>query len=403
MNILFVAPYVPSLIRVRPYHFIRELSRRGHSVTVLAATHGDPGPDADALREYCARLEVVSISPLPSVRSCAVAALRGDPLQAGVSHSPILDQRLHQLLGESAFDVVHVEHLRAARLVDLLPPSMPRIYDAVDSISLLLERTLRSSHSLRQRLIARIELARTRAFEGRTLRRFDLTIVTAPDDAAMLQQFAPSASIAVVPNGVDQDYFKPVEEQREPATLVFSGKMSYHANVTAVLHFVRDIFPAIKQARPDVRFLVVGSGPPRAVQDLGRDPSIQVTGHVPDVRPYIGRATIAVCPMVVKVGIQNKLLEAMAMAIPTVASRAAATGLSAEPGQDFLVADSPTEFARSVCALLENPERARAIGLAGKSYVEQYHSWSKAGKRLEDFYGEAICARTNASKSIASS
>jgi sugar transferase (PEP-CTERM/EpsH1 system associated) len=393
VKILFVAPYVPSLIRVRPYQLIRELSNTGHEISVLAVNLGRAEVQTGDLRQYCRSLEIVPISVAASLLSGVIAGLRGDPLQSAVCNAPVVDVQLRRLLAQERFDLVHIEHLRSARLVNVLPTEIPRLFDAVDSISLLLERTLHSSHSLRHRIIALLELRRTRAFESRMLPQFDRTIVTSSDDAAVLQRLAPSACLTVVANGVDQDYFYPLGEAREPATLVFSGKMSYHANETAVLHFVRDIFPLIRKVRSDARLWIVGSGPPKRVRELARDPAIIVTGHVPDLRPYVGKAGVAVCPMVVKVGIQNKLLEAMAMATPAVSSRIGAAGLAADAGRDLLVADSPVQFSEQVLELLHDPKRAASIGWAGHAYVQQHHSWARAAQTLETLYGEAVARR----------
>lgn len=390
MKILFVVPYVPSLIRVRPYHFVRELTRAGHAVTVLAATLGGADADTEALRPLAERVEVVRVRGTESARSCAAAVLGGEPLQSAVSISPALRARLRALLAQEPFDVVHVEHLRAAQLVRDVPPGTPRVYDAVDSISLLLERTLRSSHSLRHRAIAIAELTRTRRFEAAILSAFDETVVTSPDDAEILSRLAPGARVHVVANGVDQDYFTPLRAPREPASIVFSGKMSYHANVTAILHFVRMIWPTIRAERPDTRLTIVGSNPAAEVRGLEKDGSITVTGEVDDIRPYVGRATVAVCPMVVKVGIQNKLLEAMAMETPTVATTIGAIGLSARHGQDLLVAETADDFARNVLDLIGDPERATRVGRAGRAYVREHHSWETASRRLVGFYSRAI-------------
>lgn len=389
MHILFVLPYVPSLIRVRPHHFIRELSRR-HQVSVLAVDSPGALAEADVLRSSCDSIDVVPLRLSACVSSCLRAAVRGDPLQAAVCHSPELDHRFAVLLAERRFDVVHVEHVRAAALVRLIPPQVPTVFDAVDSISLLLRRTLRSSHSVRQRIVAAIELRRTSAFEGRILRKFNRTVVTSPNDQRALQQLAPAADISVISNGVDLEYCGPLDKPREPATLVFSGKMSYHANVTAALHFVQHIFPLIRAARPEVRLRIVGSNPPRSILALGSDPAIEVTGHVPDLHSFVGGANVAVCPVTVKVGIQNKILEAMAMSVPVVATSLGADGLSAKHGRDLLVANTASEFAAHVLRLLDYPDLARAVGAAGRWYVEEYHRWDKAAGALECVYRGAI-------------
>jgi len=392
VRVLFIAPYVPSPIRVRPYHFVRELSRR-HEVTLLAV-----GSECDAaavaeMRRVCRVVEVVPPSGLASMRSLVIAAVRAEPLQSAVCQSPALRERLHALLNAHKFDLVHIEHLRAVRLHTSLPPQLPSVFDAVDSISLLLERTLRSSHSVRQRAIAALELGRTRDYEAELTRRVDRVVVTSRDDAAEFRRLDPTAEPTVIPNGVDLDRFRPVGEPPEPASIVFSGKMSYHANVSAVLHFVRNILPIVRAARPDVRLRIVGSSPPPAIERLTRDAAITVTGHVPDMRTALAGATLAVCPVTVKVGIQNKVLEAMALAVPVVCSRLGADGLDAQDGRDFLVADDALAFARAVLRVLNDSTLGQRVGESGRRYVETHHRWDMAAARLEALYASVVDQR----------
>ena len=392
MRILFVVPYVPSLIRVRPYQFIRALAAR-HEVSVLASAAGREVEDAAALRPICRRIEIVPRRLAESVRRCALAAAGGEPLQGAVCRSAALEQRLRALLAEDQFDLVHIEHLRAAYLREHIPNSLPTLFDAVDCISLLWERTFRSSHCLRQRALALLELRRTRAYEARVLDTFGRVAVTSAEDRSALLSLMPRARIAVVPNGVDLDYFRPTGEPREPATLVLSGKMSYHANVTAALYFVQQVFPLIRQARPDVRLRIVGSNPPPALRGLTRDAAISVTGYVPDIREYVGRSTVAVCPIMVKVGIQNKLLEAMAMGLPVVSTAQGIRGLADDVERSALVADSPSEFAAHVCRLLDDPSLRARLGAAGRRYVEEHHRWDTAARQLEALYAESISSQ----------
>jgi glycosyltransferase involved in cell wall biosynthesis len=396
VKILYVTPYLPSLIRVRPYQLIRHLARR-HEVTVLAVGSAADDAEASRLALGCRRVEVAPTTLPGSLASCAGAALRGRPLQAAVCQSPALRRRLRELLDRERFDVVHLEHLRAAALGASLPPELPTVFDAVDCISLLQRRTLAASHCRRQRLLAALEIRRTRRYEASLLGRFDRVAVTSPDDRAALLELAPGAPVAVVPNGVDLDYFRPWSGEREPAMLAFSGKMSYHANATAVVHFVDRILPLIRRERADARLRVIGSQPPAGLRALARDPAIEITGYLPDIRPALGGATVAVSPMTVKVGIQNKVLEAMALGAPVVTTRAGASGLAAVPDRDLLVADSPAEFADHVLRLLADAPTRRALAEAGRCYVEANHRWERAAEQFVALYEQAIAASARSS------
>jgi polysaccharide biosynthesis protein PslH len=392
LKILFALPYVPSLIRARPYNFIRELSDR-HEIHVLAVSPVQEIDDAGALREFCRGVEVVPLRRFASLRSCATAAVRGEPLQSAVCRSPALAHRLADLLAREHFDIVHVEHLRAAHLGELLPDGIPKLFDSVDCISHLLRRTLLASHSPRQRILALLELHRTRAYEKRLLSRFDRVVVTSLEDARALRELEPSANITVVPIGVDLDRFRPVQQSREPATLVFSGKMSYHANITAVLHFTRNVLPRIRQRHPEVRLRIVGTNPPAVIRALEKDRAITVTGYVRDMSEALGSASIAICPVIVKAGLQFKILEAMAMGLPVVCTRQGAEGLRVEHERNILVGNDSDEFADHVCRLLADTRLADRLGRAGREYVETHHQWGSAARQLESLYDETIKQR----------
>jgi glycosyltransferase involved in cell wall biosynthesis len=315
--------------------------------------------------------------------------LQGEPLQSAVGRTPAAEAALAGLLAEQQYDAVHVEHVRAAFLHRSLPNGTPTLFDAVDCISLLWERTRRNSHSRVRRLIAAIELGATRRYERQLMSAFDRVTVTSPEDAVALCELNPRAPITVVPNGVDLDYFQPLGLASTPATLVFSGKMSYHANVTAVLHFVQNILPLVHKSVPDARLRIAGSNPPDVIRRLAANPQIEVTGHLPDLRQAVGTASVAICPVTVKVGIQNKILEAMAMAVPVVASSEGATGLQATAGKELLVGRDAAEIARHIVTLLTDEALRTRIASAGRQYVEREHRWSAAAGVLEDLYREA--------------
>jgi sugar transferase (PEP-CTERM/EpsH1 system associated) len=394
LRILFISPYLPSLIRSRPYNLIRALARRGHLITLLALE--PPAEDTsglDALRQSCRRVETV---PLPGWRTLwnGVQALpTRTPLQAAYSRSPHMARLIRQVQSEAAFDVVHVEHLRGAELSRAVEGA-PVVFDSVDSITLLFEHVRRAGPTWRSRVMAGLDLARTRRYEGHLLDRYRRVLVTSPCDRDALARISTTRDVdgrlVVLPNGVDLDYFAPRATPRDPATIIFTGKLSYHANTAAALDLTTQVMPHVWQQRPDAKLALVGKDPPASLLALAGDRRIVVTGTVADLRPYLAQATVAVSPIRYGVGIQNKVLEAMAMATPVVSTPQATTALQTQAGQDLLVADTAQGIAESILALLADQGLRRRIGQAGRRYVETYHNWTTIAEKLEGIYRQAM-------------
>jgi sugar transferase (PEP-CTERM/EpsH1 system associated) len=394
LRVLFICPYLPSLVRVRPFNLIKALAARGHQVTLLAVE--PPGEDASglqALRDCCRHVETVR---LPRWRSLwnGLRALPGDtPFQAAYSRCPRMSALVRQIRTRGEFDVTHIEHLRGAELGGG-PNGVPVIFDSVDSISLLFDRARRSGPTWRSRVIAYLDLARTRRYESGLTARFLRVLVTSPQDREALAQLCPGPEayrrLVVLPNGVDLDYFSPVAAPRDPATLIFTGKMSYHANVAAALDLAHLVMPRIWAHVPDARLVLAGKDPGPELLHLAADPRITVTGTVPDLRPFLAHATVAVSPIRYGVGIQNKVLEAMAMGTPVVATPQATAALDVKSGRDLLIASTPEAIASAVISLLIDPALRRHIGRTGRRFVETRHDWNAVAEKLEQIYRDAM-------------
>jgi glycosyltransferase involved in cell wall biosynthesis len=399
MRILFVTPYPASRIRARSYGFITQLAKT-HFVELLALCANT--------REMCdvQILQQLGIVATAIYEPYIVRYMRGltaltsrRPLQVAFDASPRLRRAigLHLLRGQ--FDLLHVELIRVlGALPSILP--VPVVWDAVDCISQLYEQGGQAGITPMLRIIGASEGRRVRAYEQVQLQRFRHVLVTAERDRQALlaitqdsQTRMPGqtpAEITVIPLGIDQHYFQVYDGARQAETLIFSGKMSFHANIAGVCSLVKHILPLIWQKRPAVKLIIAGNDPPAAVRHLARDPRIEVTGYLPDLRSAIAQAQIAVCPLPYAVGMQYKVLEAMALGTPVVASTPAAAGLQAIAGRDLLVANEPTDFAAAVLRLLEDQAQWRSLAAHGVAYIRAYHHLDVIIQHLTAVYAQAL-------------
>jgi glycosyltransferase involved in cell wall biosynthesis len=355
--------------------------------------------DAETLHDQGCRVVVVQESKRQAALRSGCALFSNLPLQVAYARSAVFARAIQDLFAQHSFDVVHVEHLRGIASMEQLMHRYPLVWDAVDCISLLCKHTIVAGPNLKVRMVAWLEHERTRRYEARLLSQLQHIVVTSERDRqAMIalhrwqaddlvsSDETLSVDVSVVPNGVDLEYFQPTPQELRRFNIVFSGKMSYHANVATVLYLYREIMPLIWQQLPEATLTIVGSKPPKAIQVLARDPRVEVTGYVNDMRPYIRRAEVMLSPMVYSVGIQNKVLEAMALGTPVVVAAQAAEALEARPGRDLLVAETPQEFANATLRLMHDDELHSTLSQCGRRYVEEQHNWRVVTGRLIALY-----------------
>jgi sugar transferase (PEP-CTERM/EpsH1 system associated) len=404
MHILFVVPYTPNLIRVRPYNLIRSLAYNGNKVTLLAVYSEESElNDLKELKKFCYQVQGFFLPRWKSYWNCVKALPSSTPLQSHFCWHPQLASRISDLVTNhnknNPIDIVHVEHLRGVRyglFTKTIGRVAPVVWDSVDSISLLFSQASASSTDQLKRYVTKFELSRTKKFEAQMVGRFERMLVTSIIDKEAFISYSDntqaSENINILPNGVDLEYFTPNHSiKREQNTIVISGKMSYHANIAMVIHFVESIFPIVKASIPDVNLWIVGKDPPERILAMEQDPCITVTGVVPDIRPYLQGATIAVAPLTYGAGIQNKVLEAMACGTPVVSSSQAIAAIDVLPDREIIQADDPVEFGQKVINLLNNHSLRHGIGLAGRDYIENNHQWGVIASQLEGIYHEVVC------------
>lgn len=403
MRILFVTPYPPSRIRVRGYEFLTQLQRE-HEVTVMTQCIAEQEQvDVEALRQQGHEVVVVQEAKRQAMLRSGMALFSSQSLQVAYARSARFTHAIQDLCTQRTFDVIHVEHLRGIASMEQIIHISPLVWDAVDCISLLCKHAAKAGPSLSVRAVALLEQKRTQQYEARMVQQLRHIAVTSERDRQALIELqrlytgdlvssdeALGAGIKVLPNGVDLNYFRPLHQERRRFNIVFSGKMSYHANVATALYLYQQIMPLIWQQQPEATLTIVGSKPPKSLQLLARDPRVEVTGFVTDMRPYVGRAEVMLSPMVYSVGIQNKVLEAMALGTPVVVATQAAAAFGARSGRDLLVAGSAREFAEATLRLMDDAPLRTALGQCGREYVEQHHEWRTLTGDLVNVYQQAI-------------
>jgi sugar transferase (PEP-CTERM/EpsH1 system associated) len=276
-----------------------------------------------------------------------------------------------------AFDAVVVFSSVMAQYV---PAGVPALVDFVDADSAKWT-AYAADHRWPMSWIYRREGRRLLDFERKTARTAQRAFFVTAAEAALFTRHAPecSACVEVMGNGVDADFFAPEQGGSSPYTadelpLVFTGAMDYWPNIDAVEWFVAEVMPGLRRQWPQVRLHIVGRSPTAAVQALaGAD--VMVSGTVPDVRPYLAHAAVVVAPLRIARGVQNKILEAMAMARPVVAAAVCSSAITAEPGRDLMAADSADDYVTAISRLLADPLAATTMGRHGRRQILAHYSW----------------------------
>lgn len=242
------------------------------------------------------------------------------------------------------------------------------------------------------RWLYRREARLVRALERRIVSEFERVFLVSAEEKQVLGEHMPVDNVEVLSNGVDLDYFSPakVDSQRFSSVagkLVFSGAMDYWPNVEGAVWFAEKIFPLVRKEMPQTSFCIAGRNPTPAVRALEKIAGVEVTGTVPDMREHLATATVCVVPLLIARGIQNKVLEAMAMEKPVVATRGAATGTHAIDGEELSIADTEEGMATAIIELLGSEQRRVEMGRKARTYVEREHSWSSHLQRLSEVIG----------------
>jgi glycosyltransferase involved in cell wall biosynthesis len=299
--------------------------------------------------------------------------------------TPQMEEALHDCLEHEDFDLIQLEYTQMACYgsKELRVPTI------------LTKHEVDFAACLRRAKNERGFLSKTRWFynylqvldrEIRLLDRVDAAVCMTETDRRELAKFPRPVPVHVISTGVDLDYFKPPAVPPDSQRLVFVGYFRHHPNVDAMVYFCRQILPRVREQIPAVELCIVGSHPPQQLASLAAIPGVEVTGFVPDIRPFMETGAVYIVPLRLGVGIRGKILEAWGMAMPVVATSVAAAGLQVENGRNIMIADSEEGFADHVVALLKDPGLRRRLGAAGRTVAEQHYGWDTAVDKLDRLY-----------------
>ena len=381
-------PYPPNKgDKIRSYHLLKHLTQ---SYRVHLGTFIDDPDDwqhVDHVKKLCGRTHFARLNPnLAQLRSLA-GLITNQPLTLDYYRDAGLQAWVGRVLHELPIKRVLVFSSAVAQYVSQAG-HVRRIIDFVDIDS---DKWLQYAQkkSWPMNWLYRREGRLLLRYERQVAHDFDASLFVSRAEADLFKQLAPesTAKIGFFNNGVDTDYFSPARSYPNPypadaLPLVFTGAMDYWPNVDAVQWFAREILPPVLAQNPSVCFYIVGSRPAAAVRALAELPGVVVTGMVPDIRPYLAHASLAVAPLRIARGIQNKVLEAMAMAKPVIASAQALEGITANTGEEVLMARDSGAFITAISALLQRPQGA--IGKAARERVLADYTWERNLERVDE-------------------
>lgn len=368
---------------LRTFHLLRSLAEK-HEVTLVAFSYGDErGQPPFSVRVIPVPWEL----PEPYLRMESaddkVAQEAYDSLQriaepwfVSYLQSGAMLSLLHGLGTEEKFDLVWIEDTDMAQFLPALPAAGPRILDFQNVYSLMARRTADQSATPQ----AEAEAERTLRFEKTVASQFDLCMACSELEAQAAQNLLGLKKVYVIPNGVDTHFFQPVPAQAGIGDLLFTGTMSYPPNVEAVHFFVASVLPQILRENPSVKFHIVGAKPVEEVKRLAGE-NVIVHGQVPDVRPYLNSAAVAVVPVRSGGGTRLKVLEAAASGKAIVSTSLGTEGLPFCNGRDALIADTADDFAAAVLSLLKDPQLRSDLGQRARQTSLAY-DWSQIGRNF---------------------
>src|SRR5690554_159648 len=368
--------------KLRIFHHIKALSKN-HDIYLCALSVGKVSPEnIKVLQAYCKEVKVIQLTKIGIFLNLFYSLLFTKlPLQVAYFFNRNAKQSILGFFRLHKIDHLYCQLIRVAEYVTQYN-DVPKTLDYMDALSRGMERRIKSAKFFVKPFV-KIESMRLKRYEHFIFAAFDeKTIISAQDRDLIVH--SKNHGIHIIPNGVDQEFFKATSVPKK-YDLLFTGNMSYPPNVNCVQYVVKEIMPLIWKRKADATFVIAGATPSLAVQKLASEKVI-VTGWVSDIRDYYSQAKVFLAPMQIGTGLQNKLLEAMAMKLPCVTSALANNALGAQHNKELIVGEEAEDFATAALQLLENPKVAMEVAQKGQRFVQKNYNWETSTTKLEALF-----------------
>jgi sugar transferase (PEP-CTERM/EpsH1 system associated) len=385
MKLFILLPRVPYPTekgdKLRAFNQLKQLSRK-FEVTLCALNDSVLHEDAiEVLSMYAKNVYIIPVPRLTIYFNLLKTVFSKRPLQVGYFYNKSTDRIIRSLIDQVKPDHIFCQLIRVAEYMRGIP--IPKTLDYQDVFSKNVERRLATAPFYMKPFL-KMEYARLLRYEHDVFSMFDNKIIISVPDRDLIPH-PEREKITVVRNGVDTTFFKPIDREKE-YDLVFTGNMGYPPNINAAEFLVNKIIPLVRMKKPDLTILIAGANPNLRVSVL-KSSRVEVSGWVRDMRECYARARIFIAPMQIGTGLQNKLLEAMAMKIPCITSPLANQALQAKENEEILIAESPEEYARHIINLLSDPGEALKIAENGYQYILKNYSWEKETEKIIKLIG----------------
>jgi len=397
MKLLFLSHDIPSPAASDThslYHLAGHLSDLyGHDVTLISfVSERSRAEDFEHLKNVCSIKNPIRIQwgsrkklLLKAVKNSILNLPRN--LRHGLWINELdyyydhrMDQTIKEALRSNDFELIFSTRQMANYVVDI---DIPKIVQPFDAMSEYHRQVFASSRGLK-RIVRGIRYVLNRSYEKHIYERFDRCLVVTQLEKELLESVNPRIRCAVIPIGVDVDYFSPIDINEEPASLTFLARLQYSVAIANILYFYNKIFPLILRENPDVKLCLVGRDPAKEIMELSADPLVKVTGYVKDVRPYLAKSTVIIAPEIVGTGMKNKVLEAMSMGKAVITTDIGVRGIAFKNREHLVVANTPSEFAKETMSLLTDQRTRTTLGSNARKLVEEHYSWEAVAKVLNE-------------------